>query len=388
MSQYDWIVVPALLILSILFLYYFTKWVTGFASRKARVLMPVAATILYVLALSLLNGITSHEALGEIMLIVVPTLAVLTVFPFIESAWEMKNRMTLVTLFSVSLTIGFWFYILVWNFYGFPKIFLPVWELIPATGIVSILLQVLAVYGEMLILCGAFAGALGFALSYLDEGSLSGYSDFGERAALIFILAGGSLFFNSFFPGFLAIFLYLVLRKISFRPIQIAIPVLSAICIAYVMSIMQEGQVYFALAAGPYDFTLFSMLLLALGMVTLFPVFQRYVMPDEMPSLYICSSIAVVILSFLFHDPAQNLFEILARGLSTITDSGVFAMEIPIAEGMARKLILYFSAVLLSATGYAVMAVTTSIIRKKKRGLPVPDLFPAVQPDGYPQLSK
>lgn len=368
MSQYDVIIFPALLVINILFLYHLTKIITGFSSRRLRVLVPVAATILYICAISLLTSLAHESSIGVLLIIVLPTLAMLTVFPLAESDHTEKNYKVMIALIAIPLTIGLLFYLWAWNFSGIPTIFLPIWVLFPSTGMISVQIQVLSMYGELLIICGTLGGVIRLTHTYgRNNSSVSSYQSSNEgQVAPIILLGIGSLFLNSLIVGFLVIFLYLTLRHIPSRPAQVFIPLVLALGIMYLVSLMPVVKVYSSLATGLYDFTLFALLLIAMGITTPFPLFEKYLIPYQETVLYVISTMTIMVLALLFHDPSQNFILILARGLSTITDSGVFAIGIPVAEGIARKLALFCSAVILSAALYTVMIIAIALVRKRE----------------------
>jgi hypothetical protein len=380
MTGYPDLTIPFLLGLQIVFLILLGRFVLNLPDWRYRVLVPFAATILDICAMSQLDGIIFETTIGGIIIVALPTLSVLTVFPFAESYQEIKNRRMLVFLISIPLTIMLLFYLWAWNFSSIPTLFLPVGSLIPATGRLFLLKELLVMYGEMLIICGTLTGALVLVLSYgITNCPETGLSCSGGQVALLILLGIGSIVFNSLVVGFLTIFLYLVLRTVPSRAMQTAIVVLFAGGIMAVTSLMPVVKVYSERATAPYDFTLFALLLLALGTVTLFPVIQQFFKMKEMPALYFCSTVTVTVLALLFHDPAADLFGILARGLSTITDSGVFAVGPPFADRMVNELILFGSAVIVSGIAYAALAVVLPRFRKQEgrpSAIPVPETLP------------
>jgi len=370
MTGYFYLTIPVLL----------GRFILNLPNRRLRVLVPFTATVLYICSMSQLDGIIFESTLGGIIVVVLPTLSVLTVFPFAESYQEIKNQRMLIFLISIPLTMALLFYLWAWNFSSIPTIFLPVGSLIPATGRLFLLKELLIMYGEMLIFCGTLTGALVLVLSYgIKNCPEMGLSCSGGQVALIVLLGIGSIVLNSLVVGFLAIFLYLVLRIIPSRAIQVATSVFFAVGVMAVTSLMPVVKVYSEQATAPYDFTLFALLLLALGSVTLLPVFERYFLSKELPAIYICSTATIMILALIFHGPAENLFEILARGLSTITDSGIFAVGPSVADGMVNKIALFGSAVIVSGIAYAALAFAQLRIRKQKKcsaTIPVPENFP------------
>jgi hypothetical protein len=349
------------------FLLFFLRFHMRLHDLKSRVLLPV-----FVIMVAGLLGAMLDRAgpdLGAMFILLVPTMAVLTVLPLIEPGRDWENRDLVVTLVTIALTVGFFVYLWAWNFSGIPTVFLPLWLFVPpgVTGYLQV--QVVCMYGEMLLICGLIAGAFELAQSSGNVGSPDTRIVSHNGLVLSIALLFASLVFSFLAVGFLAVFLWCMLQKISRRTMRIILPFVGALGISYLVSLVQLTRTS-SLLNVPCDFSLMVMLLLATGVVTLFPIIEPYVPGPKNAALYATATLTVVSLTILLTIPVQDPVRHLASGLSALAGSGLFMAGASLDQGIASKMLLYGYAAVISSVIFAVIALAGALFWKREGRLP------------------
>jgi len=360
-----------LLGIQIPFLLCFLRFHRGLHDLRSRVLLPVFVIVVAGLLGAMLDR--AGPDLGAMFILLVPTMAVLTVLPLIEPGQDWENRNLVVTLVSIALTVGFFVYLWAWNFSGIPTVFLPLWLFVPpgVSGVIQV--QVVCMYGEMLILCGVLAGAFELAQSSGDGGSpdtrIVSHNGLVVSVSLLF----ASLVFSFLAAGFLAVFLWRILQEIPRRSLKILLPFVGALGISYLVSLVQLTHTS-SLLNVPCDFSLMVMLLLAAGVVTLIPIMEPYVPGPKNAALYATATITVVSLIILLTFPVQDPVRHLAAGLSALAGSGLFMAGISLDQEIASKMLLYGYAAIISSVTFAGIVLAGALFWKMRGRLSaIPD---------------
>jgi hypothetical protein len=271
-----------LLVLQILFLLIFLQYTLRQQDWRTRLLLPVLAMVAAGILSAMLDQI--EPDLGVTFIVLIPTMAVLTVYPLIGSLQDIKNRNALVILSCVILTLVFIFYRAGCNFGGVSSVFLPLWYGAPP-GITALLqVQVVCIYGEMCILCGVYAGVIELMSSFFDDHDNYSNHDSSGMLILSASLLIEALLFNTLATGFLGLFLYRILQKIPFRILRFFLPL--TWIIVYMVSILPVSR-YSWRPVEPYDFFLFVLVLLATGIVMVFLAFEPY-LPSQKKNHPLC----------------------------------------------------------------------------------------------------
>jgi len=341
----------------VLFLLY--KFVKKLELRKYRALAPFLAMVAIAIVGNLIGEYVYSNPLGLILMLPVPTLAILTCLPFVEPSVSLTRRGPAVAVVTLVSTIIILLYKLLWKLTGFSTIFLPSLPVLPVSGLLFRILEILTFYIEMIIVVGVVVGAVSFVGVIAP---CSGWEDM-QIFAVVFVLVV-SFVIGSFLVGFFAVFLLLALREFRSTSLRVTIPAVAAVVLSLLISSLPAATTL--PMRNPlielYDLTLYALALLAFSAITLYPLFERHFdRRDGIVVVCACSTVAALVLSIVVilanGVPAIGSVNVLSAP-AVIESSTVFAIGAPFHEGLANKLILYGSGVLVSSIGYGIVILT------------------------------
>jgi hypothetical protein len=330
-----------ILILQILCLALLARFVLYHDNLRHRVLVPVLALAGTGIAGGILNK--TGPDMGGILLFMVPTLAVLTLFPLFEPFIRIRRKGVAIAFLSAALT-GAVFYYLLGMAFGGVGIFLPVAGISLFSG-VWFEVRLVSVYTELLMLGGTLLGILLLG-NELAPALFRNDPDFVAICCLITGIAAALC--NSLATGFFAVFAISILSGIRSGPATVLIPAIGAAGISFVLSALPVTYQY-ADVASRYDPSLYILVLVALGVVTILPQ-----LPGSMKTregaivLYATATITTIILALLYRSPAQDLFPAVTAGISTIAGSGLVMPGTGLIPGFARVMGMYAAAAVIA----------------------------------------
>lgn len=340
MQGYPDIVFSTILILQILCLALLARFVLHHDNLRFRVLVPVLALA----GTGLVGGILKQMGpdMGGILSFMIPTLSILTLFPLFEPFIGIKRKGAAIAFLSVGLTCAVFFYLLGMAFGGV-GIFLPVEGISLFSGVLFEV-RLVSIYLELLMLGGALLGMI----ALVQDVVLPYSRDPAFIVLYCMILVIAAALFNTFAVGFFAVFALSLLSGVRSRPVRVLIPVIGAAGISIVLSALPVTYQY-ADIASRYDPSLYILVLVALGVLTLTPLLLNSTKTrDGALVLYATATITTIILALLCHSPAQDLFHAVVAGISTLAGSGLFEPGTEFRERFVRMMTVYAAAAVIA----------------------------------------
>jgi uncharacterized membrane protein YuzA (DUF378 family) len=340
MQGYPDTVFYTILILQILCLALLTRFVLHHDNLRFRVLVPILALAGTGIAGGILKQIGPD--MGGILWFMVPTLAVLTLFPFAEQYAAMKRPGLTVAFSSLILTFILLWYLLGMAFGGV-GIFLPVEGISLFSG-VWFEVRLVSIYLELLMLGFTLLGMI----ALVQDMSLPYSRDPAFIVLYCMILGIAAALFNTLAAGFFAVFIISVLSGVRSRAMKALIPVIGAAGISFILSALPATYQY-ADVASRYDPSLYILVLVALGVLTFTPpLLNSTETRDRTIALYATATITTIILALLYRSPAQDLFHAVTAGITTIAGSGLVMPGTGFLSGFTRMMVFYATAAMIA----------------------------------------
>jgi len=357
MQGYPDIVFYSILILQIIGLALLARFVLHHNNLRLRILIPMLALA----GTGIVGGFLKQIGpdMGGILFFMIPALAVLTLFPFAEQYTDVKRPGLAVALFSLLLT-----FMLLWYLFGMALggvgIFLPLAGIGMFTG-VWVEVRLVSVYLELLMLGVTLLGMI----MLVQEVSLPYSRDPAWIVLYSLLIVIAAALFNTVAVGFFVVFMSRILTGIKYKLCGVLISVLCATVISLGLSSLPVTYQYTDVARH-YDPSLYVLVLVAMGVLTLVPLLFRYMDTKyRYATLYATATITVVILPFLSRSPVPDSFHAIVAGVSTLAGSGLFVPGVALSQGVAQKMLLYAESVVISSVIFAGILLAGALCRKK-----------------------
>jgi hypothetical protein len=309
--------------------------------------------------------------MGGILLFMIPTLAILTLFPLFEPFIKIKRKGVAIACLSFVLTIAVFWYLLGMAFGGV-GIFLPIAGISLFSG-VWFEVHLVSLYLELLVLGGTLLGIIILG-NEIVPAFFREEPNFVAVCSLAACIAAA--LFNSLAVGCFTVFLYSVISGMRLKAGRMLIPVIGAAGISFILSALPVTYQYSDVARH-YDPSLYVLVLVALGVLTLVPLLFRYMDTKyRMATLYLTTTITVIILALLSLSPVQDIFHAVVAGVSTLAGSSMFIPGTALYPGMEQKILLFAGTAVLSAAIFPAVAMVMPLIWKRKDPQP-----PSLPPD-------
>ncbi len=154
----------------IIFLFFLYRSMERSESRRIRLIFPVAVVFIIAITGSLLTSLFDGAVVAFILTIPLPTLAIFTLLPVIQTIIDWKGKGKDIAAFSVCYSIVFFWYFALSNLGGTDMIFLTIFSPLPTDNLLlKMLIVILFNYAELIAIAGLII-AVPFFLVYHYNG--------------------------------------------------------------------------------------------------------------------------------------------------------------------------------------------------------------------------
>ncbi len=154
----------------IIFLYFLYWLMERSESRRNRLIFPVAVVFIIAIAGSLLVSQFDGAVVAFLLTIPLPTLAIFTLLPVIQTIINWKGKGKDIAAFSVCYSIVFFWYFALSNLGGVDMIFLTIFSPIPTDNLLlKMFIVILFNYAELVAIAGLIIAVPCFLAYYYSS---------------------------------------------------------------------------------------------------------------------------------------------------------------------------------------------------------------------------
>lgn len=353
------VLILAFLLAIALFFWQLSRYLAPCSDLRIRVAIPALVAVLFAGLGHLLgdNPSGSSTTVALAFLFLLPGLAFVTLYPFVEPFFAEKRPVFDIMVASAVLTLVYGTYLIFTI--GMAELAPPKRMFLFFTDLFPYFWGYLAQYLEICAVLAVLMGAVLLACSVHEKGTIRVV----HPVAAIFLLLFAYFVADILFAGFLAVFFAIMLSRIPRPSVRMAASLLCGVTIAGIdASVLSRTGIVAALQY--YDPSLLSLVLLASGAVTLLPLIDRYLDVDDFirtPIVFLAASATVALLSLLSGAPAGIL-----RGLSSITAGGAHAAGETFETLFHAQIFLFLAAALIAGILYGALVLLTRIAGHRK----------------------
>ena len=154
----------------IIFLFFLFRFMERSESRRNRFIFPVAVVFIIAITGSLLAVLFDGAVVAFMLTIPLPTLAIFTVLPVIQTTIDWKGKGKDIAAFSVCYSIVFFLYFALSNFSGVDMIFLTIFSPLPTDNLLlKMFIVILFNYAELVAIAGLIIAVPCFLVYYYSS---------------------------------------------------------------------------------------------------------------------------------------------------------------------------------------------------------------------------